>query len=80
MEDINVFVSGTNNRINFRKHGEIPISNNLDFFWWQHLDQTKSNGIHIELVKNTFTTYDNFLFSGRKTYNGTFYTINRDVH
>ena len=64
MEDISFFVHHFHNKINFRKHGEIPTNSVADFLWWSHVNPAESNGIDLELVKNTYTTYDNFLLTG----------------
>ena len=40
-----------------------------------------TEGVEVEIVKNTYKTYDNFVNSGQISQNGTFYTLDQtNVH
>ena len=61
--------------MNFKKRTGRPTNTKNHIIFWKTIDPTKTQGFEVEVIKNTFKTYDNFLMSGSVTQNGTFYTL-----
>ena len=61
--------------MNFKKRTGRPTNTKNHIIFWKTIDPTKTQGFEVEVIKNTFKTYDNFVMSGSVTKNGSFFTL-----